>query len=77
MRVDVMGSSGTYPVRGRPTAGFLITQGSTRVWCDAGPGTFTAMPVDSDLVDAVVVSHQHPDHCAELLIAFHGWNYQA
>jgi ribonuclease BN (tRNA processing enzyme) len=76
MKVDVIGSSGTYPVRGRPAAGFLITQGSTRVWCDAGPGTFTGIPIDSDLVDAVVVSHQHPDHCADLLIAFHGWNYR-
>jgi ribonuclease BN (tRNA processing enzyme) len=34
------------------------------------------MPIDPDLVDAVVVSHQHPDHCADLLIAFHAWNYR-
>lgn len=76
MRIDVIGSSGTYPVPGRPTAGFLFTQGSTRVWCDTGPGTFTGIPIDSDLVDAVVISHQHPDHSADLLIAFHGWNYR-
>jgi ribonuclease BN (tRNA processing enzyme) len=35
-----------------------------------------AMPIDTDLVDAVVVSHQHPDHCADLLIAFHAWTYR-
>lgn len=76
MRVHVIGSSGTYPVPGRPAAGFLIEQSATRVWCDTGPGTLTAMPIDADLVDAVVISHQHPDHCADLLIAFHAWNYR-
>lgn len=76
MRVDVVGSSGTFPVPGRPGSGYLVTQGATRVWCDAGPGTFTALPVDPDMVDVVVVSHQHPDHCADLFAAFHAWNYR-
>lgn len=76
MRVDVVGSSGTFPVPGRPASGYLITQGETRVWCDAGPGTFMALPVESDMVDAVVLSHQHPDHCADLLAAFHAWHYR-
>lgn len=76
MRVDVVGSSGTFPVPGRPGSGYLITQGETRVWCDAGPGTFTALPVESDMVDAVVISHQHPDHCADLFAAFHAWYYR-
>ena len=71
-----MGSSGTFPVRGRPASGYLIEQDSTRVWCDAGPGTFTELPVDPDLVDAVVISHQHPDHCSDLLTAFHAWTYR-
>lgn len=76
MRVHVIGSSGTYPVPGRPGSGYLIEQGPTRVWCDAGPGTFVALPIDPDEVDAVVVSHQHPDHCTDLLTAFHAWNYR-
>ncbi|MBW3666926.1 MAG: MBL fold metallo-hydrolase [Actinobacteria bacterium] len=76
MRVDVVGASGTFPVPGRPASGYLITQGETRVWCDAGPGTFMGLPVDSDMVDAVVVSHQHPDHCADLFAAFHAWHYR-
>ncbi|MGH8946732.1 MAG: MBL fold metallo-hydrolase [Acidimicrobiia bacterium] len=76
MRVDVVGSSGTFPVPGRPASGYLITQGDTRVWCDAGPGTFMALPVVSDMVDAVVISHQHPDHCADLFAAFHAWHYR-
>jgi ribonuclease BN (tRNA processing enzyme) len=70
-----MGSSGTFPVPGRPASGYLIEQSETRVWCDAGPGTFVTLPVDSYLVDAIVISHQHPDHCADLFAAFHAWTY--
>ncbi|MEX1126875.1 MAG: MBL fold metallo-hydrolase [Acidimicrobiia bacterium] len=76
MRVHVMGSSGTFPVPGRPASGYLIEQEGTRVWCDAGPGTFTALPVEPDLIDAIVISHQHPDHCSDLMTAFHSWTYR-
>lgn len=76
MRIHVIGSSGTYPAPGHPASGYLIEQGSSRIWCDAGPGTFTAMPVDTDLVDAVVISHQHPDHCVDLMAAYHAWTYR-
>ena len=76
MRLSVIGSSGTYPAPGRPTAAFLLEQEGTRVWCDAGPGTFAALPVEPDLVDAIVVSHQHPDHCLDLLTAFHAYRFR-
>ncbi len=76
MKVYVLGSSGTFPTPGRPASGYLVEQGSMRVWCDAGPGTYTALPVDPDLVDAIVISHQHPDHCSDLLTAFHAWTYR-
>lgn len=75
MRIHVIGSSGTFPVAGRPASGYLVEQGSTRVWLDAGPGTFVNLPVDSYMVDALVISHQHPDHCCDLLTAFHAWTY--
>ena len=35
-----------------------------------------SLPVDTDLIDAIVVSHQHPDHCADLMAAFHAWTYR-
>lgn len=76
MRLHVIGSSGTFPVAGRPASGYLIQQSETRVWCDAGPGTFVGLPVAPDMVDAVVLSHQHPDHCADIFAAFHAWTYR-
>lgn len=75
MKVSILGSSGTYPVPGRPTSGYLIEHQATRIWCDAGPGTFLALPIDPHLVDAVVLSHEHPDHCLDLLTAFHAFRY--
>ncbi|MGH8873513.1 MAG: MBL fold metallo-hydrolase [Acidimicrobiia bacterium] len=75
MKLHVVGSSGTFPVPGRPASGYVIEQSDTRVWCDAGPGTFVNLPVDSYLVDAIVISHQHPDHCADVFAAFHAWTY--
>lgn len=71
-----MGASGTYPVLGHPSSGYLIEQASTRIWCDAGPGTFVTLPVDPDLVDAIVISHQHPDHCLDVITAFHAFRYR-
>jgi ribonuclease BN (tRNA processing enzyme) len=71
-----VGSSGTFPAPGRPAAGYIVEQKGTRVWCDAGPGTFMSLPIDPDLIDAVVVSHQHPDHCSDLMAAYHAWTYR-
>jgi ribonuclease BN (tRNA processing enzyme) len=75
VKLQVVGSSGTFPVPGRPASGYLIEQSGTRVWCDAGPGTFVNLPVDSYMIDAIVISHQHPDHCSDVFTAFHTWTY--
>lgn len=71
----MVGSSGTFPAPGRPSSGYVIEHSGTRVWCEAGPGTFTSLPVASELIDAVVVSHRHPDHCSDLMTAYHAWTY--
>lgn len=53
-----------------------MEQKGTRLWCDAGPGTFMSLPMDPDLIDAIVVSHQHPDHCSDLMAAYHAWTFR-
>jgi ribonuclease BN (tRNA processing enzyme) len=77
VRVHILGSNGTYPTPGRPASGYLVEHGETRVWCDAGPGTFLELwqRVELDLLSGVVVSHRHPDHCADLLAAYHALAY--
>jgi ribonuclease BN (tRNA processing enzyme) len=69
MRLHVLGSSGGYPVPGNPNSGFLLEHGETRLWLDAGTGTFAALQglMDFTRVDALVLSHVHADHCADVL----------
>lgn len=76
MKVRVIGSSGTFPTATNPASGYLVESNGTRVWCDAGPGTFVSLPVDGALVDAVVISHRHPDHCTDVLTAYHAWTFR-
>lgn len=77
MRLTILGSAGSYPAPGRAGSGYLIEADGTRVWCDAGPGTFFALAnhLDHHEVDAVFISHQHPDHCSDLFAVFHAWAY--
>ena len=74
LRLTVLGSSGGCPGPGNPASGYLIRHGATTIWCDAGSGTFMGLMdhVDPDDIDAIVISHVHTDHCADL-VAFYGY----
>ncbi len=73
MQLTVLGSNGTYPTAGRPTSGYLLRTAATSIWIDAGSGTFAALQefVDPLQLDAVVISHVHPDHSVDLLAFYH------
>ena len=77
MRLDVLGCSGTYPLAGNAASGYLVTEGSSRILCDAGFGTFAELTrrIEPDQLDAVVLSHRHPDHCADFLALHHALAY--
>jgi ribonuclease BN (tRNA processing enzyme) len=69
----VLGANGTYPTAGRPTAGYLLSLDGTRVWIDAGSGTFGALLelMDPADLDALIISHMHVDHCADVFALYH------
>jgi ribonuclease BN (tRNA processing enzyme) len=68
MRLRVLGSSGGYPAPGNPCTGFLLETGAGRIWIDAGNGTFAELQrwADFTKLDALVLSHVHADHCADV-----------
>ena len=68
MRLHVLGSSGGYPGPDNPNSGFFLESGGTRIWMDAGTGTFSALQRVTDWmgIDAVLISHVHADHCVDL-----------
>lgn len=68
MDLIVLGSSGSYPSPTSPCSGYLVRSGTTHVWVDCGHGTFANFQQHAsvDDLDAVVISHEHPDHCVDL-----------
>ncbi|MCU1496828.1 MAG: metal-dependent hydrolase, beta-lactamase superfamily [Acidimicrobiales bacterium] len=68
LTITVLGSAGTFPHKDNPCSGYLVRTPTTTVWIDTGPGTFAALQEHVELaeIDAIVVSHEHPDHWVEL-----------
>jgi ribonuclease BN (tRNA processing enzyme) len=68
MTVAVLGCSGSYADRDCACSGYLVRAGATAVWLDAGNGTLAHLQrhIALDDLDAVVLSHEHPDHWADL-----------
>lgn len=69
MNLTVLGSNAGCPAPGNPGSGYLVGSSDTSVWMDCGPGTFAELGkrIEPAALDAVVVSHRHIDHSADLL----------
>lgn len=68
LRVTVLGCSGSYAAPDGACSGYLIEGGGVRVVQDLGSGTLANLQrhIEIDELDAVVLSHQHPDHWVDL-----------
>ena len=67
--VTVLGCSGSYNAPGgEACSGYLVRCGATSIWMDCGNGSFANLQrhIDVSDLDAVVVTHSHPDHCVDL-----------
>ena len=64
----MLGSCGAWPEAGRACSGFLLEYDGFRVLLDLG---YAALPrllavCPDGAVDAVLVTHRHPDHCVDV-----------
>jgi ribonuclease BN (tRNA processing enzyme) len=66
--LTVLGSCGAWPEPGRACAGYLLSHNGFRVVLDLG---YASLPrllehCPDGGVDAVIVTHSHPDHCVDV-----------
>jgi ribonuclease BN (tRNA processing enzyme) len=64
----VLGGCGAWPAAGRACSGYLVEHDGFRLLVDPGYATLPRLleVMGAELVDAVLISHGHPDHCADL-----------
>lgn len=67
MRLTILGCSGSVPGPGKAASGYLVEAEGFLLGLDFGNGTFAALQTRHDPFDlgALVLSHLHPDHCAD------------
>ncbi len=77
MELTVLGSCGGWSSAGRACSGYLLRTVHTRLWVDAGSGTFAELLRHTGLddLDAVWISHLHPDHVVDVTQAWQAITY--
>jgi ribonuclease BN (tRNA processing enzyme) len=72
LKLTIIGSTGSFPGPGSPASCYLLTaHDGTRPWrvlMDLGSGSLGVLQRYMDLkdIDAIFISHLHPDHCMDL-----------
>lgn len=68
MRLTILGSSASYANPGQACSGYLVEGGGARVLLDCGNGVLANLIAVADplSLDAVLITHYHPDHVLDL-----------
>ncbi|NHZ70465.1 MAG: MBL fold metallo-hydrolase [Proteobacteria bacterium] len=72
VNLTVLGSNASSPSRTSAASGYLLDIDGFTILMDAGPGVFMKLAeiMDPGFIDAVMLSHTHVDHCADILALF-------
>lgn len=74
LRLDIVGAGPAYTDRpGATGAAYLVRDGTTAILLDLGQGSFPRLAglLDPGALDAVLISHLHPDHFVDLVALRH------
>lgn len=73
MKITTIGIWGGYPNKNEATSSFLIEQDGFRCLIDCGSGVLAAVQNYTELrqLDAVLITHYHPDHVADIGVLQH------
>jgi ribonuclease BN (tRNA processing enzyme) len=68
VRLTVLGTSAAYPDAGRAASGYLLEHDGFRVALDFGTGALSNLQrqIRHGDLDAILLSHEHVDHCADI-----------
>jgi ribonuclease BN (tRNA processing enzyme) len=68
VRITVLGGSGAWPTAAQACSGYLVQDEGFTLLIDPGYATLPRLLelLPARAVDAVLISHGHPDHCADL-----------
>lgn len=77
MELVVLGVSGSYPSARGACSGYLVRTAEANLWLDCGNGTLATLHeyCDPGDIDAVVITHEHLDHCADIYGMHVLWRY--
>jgi ribonuclease BN (tRNA processing enzyme) len=77
LQITVIGCAGSYSSAYSSCSSYLVRTSSTAVLLDAGPGSSIELQKHIDLaeIDAIIVSHEHPDHWTELPSLYHAYRF--
>jgi ribonuclease BN (tRNA processing enzyme) len=74
MEIIILGYSGSFPVRGAACSGCLVKAAGKNILVDCGSGVLAQLqyflPIEE--LDAVLLTHLHFDHCADLPVLGYG-----
>lgn len=75
MKLTVLGCLGAYPSKGEGTTGYLLESEGYHLLLDAGSTTLIQLEkiLDPLALDAVILSHYHHDHIADLGVLQYYW----
>jgi len=78
MEVIILGSGTATPSLERNASGLVVKTAGLHVLVDMGPGTLRRMceaGIDAKLIDAILITHFHPDHVSDLVPFLFASNY--